>query len=192
MGNIYIVVFLLAFLVLVLVVLLVTFAPLREPTLGVSGPRRKRRALHLSSEHKGCVADVGAIAAALDIEVVSYNVLTLGGTTTARNDRYNVTRDLADTVWETHSNLFLSCDVWWVSDTSPMARILMSRSPRKPLVVWGCNRADYAHRPSPFPVSAFYTEFRDAPDMTYVPYTAFEARHVRQAFNKHVDHPRRF
>lgn len=153
------------------------------------GGINRRRVLHLGSEHKGCVADIQTVCSQLQVELVSYNVLTMGDTVKSSNDRYNVTQELADEIWNTNNKLFLSCDVWLVSDTSPMARILIGRQPNRPLVVWGCNRADYAHKPSNFPKAEFYETFRSAKNMAYVPYTAFEARHVRQRFNMHVDHP---
>jgi hypothetical protein len=94
------------------------------------------------------------------------------------NQHYNMTRERADKFWKRYQDYFNTFDIIITSDTAPLSRILLQNNWNKPLIIWVCNRFDYAHGGgSGFPDNEFYQLFKNAASLSNVKivgYTAFE------------------
>lgn len=145
--------------------------------------------LHLSF-HRGCINDFKAVARELNLEVTSWYVLeSLESKIRFEgqdygNRSYNMSHDRAARVWELNKDYFDQFDVIFTSDTAPLARIFLQNGWQKPLVIWVCNRFDYAHDASdPFPDPEFYELFKKActqKNVTIIPYTEYERVYAAQ------------
>jgi len=153
--------------------------------------------LHLSF-HKGCINDIKQVAEALNLDVVSHFILESESTRDAfdgipsGNDIYNITHDRAARIWHCHHEYFEQFDAIIVSDTAPLARIFLQNGWKKPLIIWVCNRFDYAHgnRKDIFPDANYYTLFAEglkSPHVRVVPYTYYEVKHA-QTKHIHIKH----
>ena len=135
------------------------------------------RVLHLS-HHDGCIADFEYVSSELGLDVRSYKF----------DDGYNIGPERADRSWERWRDRFCQSDVVLVSDTAPLARIVMQHLDEYAghLVVWVCNRFDYADEATNdcgFPDPDYYALFRRAsshPRVHIAPYTPFEYHYARR------------
>ncbi|MHB1568675.1 MAG: hypothetical protein ACYC0H_05675, partial [Solirubrobacteraceae bacterium] len=135
------------------------------------------RVLHLS-HHDGCIADFEYVSSELGFDVRSYKF----------DDGYNIGPERADSAWERWRDRFCQADVVLVSDTAPLARIVMQHLDEYEghLVVWVCNRFDYADEATNdcgFPDADYYALFRRAslhPRVHIAPYTPFEYHYARR------------
>jgi hypothetical protein len=144
--------------------------------------------LHLGF-HKGCIDDIAEVAQELSLDITPWYILAdrqdLDGRTTG-DCVYNMTHERAQRVWERHKDYFNQFDVIMTSDTAPLARIfLQNNNWKKPLIIWICNRfdyADYATLDGAFPDQEFYDLFRNAAHnknvkiISYTPYEHYYAR----------------
>ena len=148
--------------------------------------------LHLSY-HKGCINDFNYVCNKLNIqcEVLS----SIQGCTTDKNQKslnlpdaqhYNMTRERAIYYWDKYKDYFNKFDCIVTSDTAPLSRIFLQNNWDKKLIIWICNRFDYAHgRGSGFPDQEYYNLIRKATKLKNVHiigYTAFEniyCKHIR-------------
>ena len=138
---------------------------------------------HIGSMHNGCKRDVEAIAKHFGWQVTHINALTLGDTVPSSNQRYNVSQGVADQIWAASSERLAACDAWVITDTAPMARVVMNRDVQRPTMLWCCNRVDYSHQPSEnmFPDAAWYSTLQESirsGAVHFRPYTVFEAVHA--------------
>lgn len=133
--------------------------------------------LHLS-HHDGCIADFEYVASELGLAVRSCKY----------DDGYNIGPERADRSWERWRDRLCQSDVVLVSDTAPLARIVMQHLDEYAghLVVWVCNRFDYADEATNdcgFPDADYYALFRWAslhPRVHIAPYTPFEYHYARR------------
>lgn len=123
------------------------------------------------SFHDGCKAEVRFIMKELGYQVVegptflldNKNGVPLG------NDRYNITQERADYIWDAYKDYFSQFDAIITSDTAPIARIFLRDDWKKPLLIWVCNRFDYADfgsqkdQKEPFPDPGYYNLIRSIP-----------------------------
>lgn len=133
------------------------------------------RVLHVSF-HNGCINEFNYVASELNLELevmrASWN--------------YNIGQLRADTIWEDNKDYFNSFDVIVTSDTGPLSRIFLRDTFEKKLIIWVCNRFDYADNATNdcnFPDSAYYTLFREAtskPNVRIAGYTDFENIYMKQ------------
>jgi hypothetical protein len=131
---------------------------------------------HLSM-HDGCVADFEYVAGALDLEVRSFRY----------DDGYNVGPERSRRSWERWRDRLMSADVVLVSDTTPLARIVLERLDEYAghVVIWVCNRFDYADQQTDdcgFPDPGYYDLIRRCLDHDRVhvaSYTQFEIEYAR-------------
>lgn len=133
------------------------------------------RVVHLS-HHPGCRDDVRFVGRHLGFEVVDF----------AFDDGYNIGPERAARAWRRHGELLSSFDWAIVSDTAPLSRILLQNGYRGRLVIWICNRFDYADRATNdcgFPDPGYYELFAEAarsPKVAVVGYTEFEHVYARR------------
>ena len=126
------------------------------------------KVLHLTF-HRGCLNEFERIADFFDMELTSIMVQGkppkwLDGKTIG-NGIYNVTHDMAESAWQLHKDFFDQFDVIITSDTAPLARIFLQNSWKKPLIIWICNRFDYADLETArgrFPDQEYYSLFKQA------------------------------
>lgn len=116
--------------------------------------------LHLSF-HKGCIAAIDTMAKDLGIDVTHWNMgekRELFVPLAKGNAIYNITHDLAKHIWKKNKHIFNQFDVIITSDTAPLARIFLQNKWKKPLIVWICNRFDYAdlENQNGFPDKKYY------------------------------------
>lgn len=149
--------------------------------------------LHLSY-HKGCVNDFNYVCNNLNIqcEVLSSiqecttdkNVKSLK---LPNNQHYNMTHQRAKMYWDTYEDYFNKFDCIVTSDTAPLSRIFLQNNWDKKLIIWICNRFDYAHgRGSGFPDQEYYDLIRKATTLKNVHiigYTAFENIYCKRVRN---------
>jgi hypothetical protein len=141
------------------------------------------KVLHISF-HRGCQNDIEYIAKQLNFEL-TYMVYHCD--LSAGNDKYNITHEKAEYQWAKHKDYYNSFDVIITSDTTPISRIFLQNPFEKKLIIWICNRFDYADgAPSPrFPDQEYYDLINGAkhrPNVHLIGYTAFEnyyANHVK-------------
>jgi hypothetical protein len=131
---------------------------------------------HLS-HHDGCLADFAYVASELDLEVRPYHF----------DDGYNIGAERAHRAWQRWRERLCAADVVLVSDTAPLARMVLENLDEYPghLVIWVCNRFDYADQANNdcgFPDPAYYELLRRATGHERVhiaAYTPFEIVYAR-------------
>jgi hypothetical protein len=141
------------------------------------------KVLHLSF-HLGCIKDFEEIARELELDLTSWYLLGQRPLTyidgkSLGNEIYNVTAERAHNIWGLHKDFFNQFDVVLTSDTAPLSRIFLQSDWQKPLLIWVCNRFDYAHFDglTNFPDHDYYRLFQmaaDMPNVRVIPYTNYE------------------
>jgi len=155
------------------------------------------KVLHISF-HKGCINDFKAVGEELGLNLTSWFVLETPQTRAdfegqdSENRIYNMSHERAERIWNRHKEYFNQFDAIVTSDTVPLARIFLQNGWKKPLIVWMCNRCDYAHDASDnFPDSEFYTLLQEASkqlNVFLIPYTEYE-RVYAQEKGVYCNHP---
>jgi hypothetical protein len=151
------------------------------PNFSLTTPENKKRktALHLTF-HKGAVADLNYISNELNINI-HHEKFTDG--VSKSNCIYNIDKIKAQRAWNTYEEYYNSYDCIITSDTAPIARTFLQNNYKKKLIIWICNRFDYADcvsltQETPtcvFPDNDFYTFWNlKSPNIIYIPYTPFE------------------
>lgn len=145
------------------------------------------KVLHVSF-HKGCINNFEAVARELGLELTNFYIHDLSPYEfdgySKGNVIYNITKKRSEKVWEKHKDFFNSHDVIVVSDTTPLSRIFLQNEWSKPLIVWICNRFDYADRASldeSFPDSAYYELLKTAAkrkNVKFIFYNEFEREYA--------------
>ena len=145
------------------------------------------KVLHISF-HKGCQNDIEYLSKKLNFNLtfMEYddNNLSKG------LDKYNVTHEKALASWNKHKDYYNSFDIIITSDTSPISRIFLQNNFQKKLIIWICNRFDYANQPEAeqvgFPDKEYYdliNDVKNRPNVSIIGYTPFEnyyANHIRK------------
>src|SRR5689334_6402784 len=144
--------------------------------------------LHLTF-HKGCAREIEYITQHFGIKLTTMFIQSLAeyefDPASHGNVLYNITHDRAERIWQTHKEYFDQFDLVLVSDTTPLARIFLQNNWEKPLIIWICNRFDYADAASldgEFPDVEYYQLLRDAikkKSVHIVAYTPFEHYYAR-------------
>jgi len=125
--------------------------------------------LHIS-HHQGCVDDISYVADRLGLDITPMIV----------EWNYNVGVNRARDIWLEHKDYFEGFDMVLTSDTVPLSRILFQNGYKGRLVVWVCNRFDYADMASNdcgFPDAQYYEMVREMTkdqSVSIFPYTDFE------------------
>lgn len=144
------------------------------------------KVLHISF-HKGCQNDLEYISKKLNfnLEFISYSDDTVKG-----GDVYNITHERALNNWNKNKDYYNSFDIIITSDTAPLSRIFLQNNFKKKLIIWICNRFDYAHQPDAekigFPDKEYYdliNDVKNRPNVSIIGYTPFEtyyANHIRK------------
>ena len=135
------------------------------------------RILHLSHHH-GCLADFAEVGRRLGLDVESVTF----------DDGYNIGPERATRAWQRWKDRLNGADVVLVSDTAPLARIVLQHLDDFSgyLVVWVCNRFDYVDEQTndcAFPDAGYYELFRKVRDderVEIASYTPFEIVHARE------------
>lgn len=101
--------------------------------------------VHLSC-HQGCINYIAQISVDLQWKLTTINMLAEYGSSKV----YNVTRKRADQLWDKYADVILRQSCVIVSDTAPLARIILQHMDvyKGHLIVWICNRHDYADKAS--------------------------------------------
>ena len=150
------------------------------------------KVLHISF-HKGCQNDMEYVAKQLNFELtyMEYQCDLSTG-----NDKYNITHEKAEYQWNKYKDYYNSFDVIITSDTAAISRVFLQNHFEKKLIIWICNRFDYANQPTLFPDREYYDLFNDAknwPNVRLIGYTAFEnyyANHVKHlSIGNHIIKP---
>lgn len=145
--------------------------------------------LHLSF-HKGCINEINSIAKKLHLKVTSLFIPSVAPKewdgVSSGNALYNVGYERAHNIWNKHKDYFNQFDAIITSDTAPLARIFLQNGYEKPLVIWICNRFDYADQGSldcDFPDAHYYELLQQAvtkENVYLIPYNAFEIFYAKQ------------
>jgi hypothetical protein len=131
--------------------------------------------LHLTYHH-GCKKTLDFMAQSLGHEI----------TTQFADWNYNIGHNRAEEVWNKHKDHFNSFDVIITSDTAPLSRIFLQNGYAGKLIIWICNRFDYADGASNdcgFPDREYYDLMRGARTKSNVKifsYTKFEYEYARK------------
>ncbi|MBI5274777.1 MAG: hypothetical protein HY860_06985 [Chlamydiales bacterium] len=157
----------------------------------VQGENNRLKVLHLTL-HMGCYKEIQSIAKELNIDLENVFVHHLpkeqfDGITTG-SARYNIGAKRAKNIWEVNQEYFSSFDAVITSDTVPLARTFLQHNFDKPLIIWVCNRFDYADGASldcNFPDSAYYDLIKSIPSrpnvriLSYTPFEHIYAKNYR-------------
>jgi hypothetical protein len=100
------------------------------------------KVLHISF-HKGCQNDIEYISKKLNFELT---FMECGPEISIDGDIYNITHEKALISWNNHKDYYNSFDIIITSDTAPISRIFLQNNFKKKLIIWICNRFDYAHK----------------------------------------------
>jgi hypothetical protein len=143
------------------------------------------KVLHLSF-HNGCKNDIEYVCKELKLDLTfkEFNDgMSIG------NDKYNITHEKAATAWKKYKNFYEEFDCIITSDTAPISRVFLQNNWKKKLIIWVCNRFDYAHQPDAekigFPDQEYYDLMNDVKNrenvhiIGYTPFENFYANKVR-------------
>jgi len=123
--------------------------------------------LHLTF-HKGCELDIEYVFSKLghDLSVMQFDD---GETDLILHVRYEITHDKAQKCWNKYADYFNTFDGIITSDTCPNSRVFLQNNWKKLLIIWICNRFDYAIQPE-YRDPEFYQLLRDIPNRpnTYI------------------------
>jgi hypothetical protein len=132
------------------------------------------KVLHISF-HKGCQNDIEYISKKLnfDLKFMEYDDgISIG------LDKYNITHEKALNSWNIHKDYYNQFDIIITSDTAPISRIFLQNNFQKKLIIWICNRFDYANQPAiGFPDKEYYdliNDVKNRPNVIIIGYTPFE------------------
>ncbi len=150
---------------------------------------KKVKVLHITF-HEGCKNDFEEVARELGLDVTTWFVQHLPQGFwegfQAGNEIYNVGPRRAQRVWNRHKDFFNQFDLIVTSDTVPLSRIFLQNGWEKPLIIWICNRFDYAHGSGGedrFPDRGYYDLIRQATlqkNVRLIAYTPFEHEYMRR------------
>lgn len=153
---------------------------------------KQPKVLHLSF-HNGCIAAVDTMAQDLGLAITHWNMANMRNLfepLAYGNAIINITHAVANYIWEKNKAIFDTFDVIITSDTAPLSRIFLQNNWQKPLIVWICNRFDYADvetaKMSRFPDREYYSIMREAsqkPNVFLVGNTEFEKAYAE---SKHI------
>lgn len=157
--------------------------------------------LHISF-HEGCINEINFIAQQLQFSVTSLFIHDLAPKEFDGQSYgaalYNIGHTRALDIWNKHKTYFNQFDAVITSDTAPLARIFLQNNFTKPLIIWVCNRFDYADTSSldcNFPDEEYYQLLRDAyhkNTVFLIPNTAFESIYAAEKnvfFNHEIIQP---
>lgn len=123
------------------------------------------KVLHISF-HSGCFKDQHNVLSTLGFEVT--NLPFYPGV-------YTITREVADAFWTQHKELINAHDYVLISDTSAISRVILQNISefKSKLVIWICNRFDYAmwHEPEFYEL---FNSFKEHPQVKITCYTFWE------------------
>lgn len=149
--------------------------------------------LHLSY-HKGCINDLKFVCNKLNINCEILSSFKKFNTNKNLNplilpdaQHYNITHQRAKMYWDKYKDYFNKFDCIITSDTAPLSRIFLQNNWNKKLIIWICNRFDYAHGAgSGFPDKEYYDLIRKAvklKNVHIIGYTAFENIYCKNVRN---------
>lgn len=127
------------------------------------------RILHVT-HHEGCKIAIDYVCNKLGYYIETQKA----------NWNYNMSRNLAISIWEQNKEYYNSFDCIITSDTSSLSRIFLQNKFSKKLIIWVCNRFDYADQETNncgFPDLEFYELFKNSknnPNVHIRSYTKFE------------------
>lgn len=134
--------------------------------------------LHVSY-HDGCIKNLNYI----------FNILNIDLKTQKPDWNYNIGHNRAKEIWEKYQNYYNSFDVIITSDTAPLSRIFLQNNYSGKLIIWVCNRLDYADEATNdcnFPDQEYYDLIRlaaESPNVKFFSYTKFEHEYARSVKN---------
>ena len=146
------------------------------------------KVLHLSF-HQGCIEEFAEVGKELGLQLTSWFILSDSSRfdgITKSNDIYNINHKRAERIWNLHKEYFDQFDAVVTSDTAPLSRIFLQNGWSKPLIIWVCNRFDYADtsiQEYHFPDQEYYELFKKAttmPNVKIISYTPYEYIHAAQ------------
>ena len=141
------------------------------------------KVLHISF-HKGCQNDIEYISEQLGFELtfMEYDDGISKGC-----DKYNVTHERALASWNKHKEFYNQFDCIITSDTAPISRVFLQNNWSKRLIIWICNRFDYANQPAVgFPDQEYYdliNDVKNRPNVSIIGYTPFETYYANNIKN---------
>ena len=151
---------------------------------------------HLSF-HLGCINEIEYVALRLGGIVVDSLLWEGAGD---GNEKYNINHNRANKYWNLLKERALDADIVITSDTVALSRIFLQNKFPGKLLIWVCNRFDYAHgigsnpsakeldafagdHPNLYPDREYYNLIRDAtlkPHYAVILYTAFEEYYAKK------------
>lgn len=137
--------------------------------------------LHITF-HKGCELDIEYAFTTIGHEI---QTMYFNDGETEGGELYKITHDRAQKCWNKHKDYFDTFDGIITSDTCPTCRPFLQNNWSKLLIIWVCNRFDYAMQ-NEEQDREFYELLRDIPNRKNVfifGYTSIE--------NKYSNHVRR-
>jgi hypothetical protein len=133
--------------------------------------------LHLSF-HKGCINEINYVCNQLNINCEVLSSFKECNTNKHidpiyenNGQHYQMTQNRANKYYQKYKDYFSEFDCIITSDTAPLSRILLQNNWNKPLIIWICNRFDYAVEGD----QHYYNLLRNSnKNVRYIGYTEFE------------------
>jgi hypothetical protein len=131
--------------------------------------------LHITY-HQGCKINIDYVCKQLGYEVI----------TQCADWNYNIGHSRAEEIWNKYKDYYNSFDTIITSDTAPLSRIFLQNNYQGNLIIWVCNRFDYADQASndcKFPDPEYYQLIKRAKDNKNVKifsYTKFEHEYAQK------------
>lgn len=122
--------------------------------------------------HKGALNSIESV-------LKGYDVTTLFLPLNPEGYYYNMTSELADKLWKENCAYYNLFDCIITSDTAPLSRIFLQNNFAGKLIIWVCNRFDYADLsgPTSFPDKEYYelmASISSRKNVRIVAYTPFD------------------
>ncbi len=150
------------------------------------------KVLHLTF-HTGCAKEFEYVADQLGLDLTTLYIHDLKPKefdgVASGSALYNIGHDRAKRIWDLHFEMFDEFDVVITSDTTALSRIFLQNNWKKPLIIWVCNRFDYADRASldcKFPDKEYFqliASTKNRENVQVFSYTPFEHRHAQIKYN---------
>lgn len=132
------------------------------------------KVLHIS-RHQGCINNIKEVCDCLGCDL----------TTQVANWDCNMYPELAVELWNKYREYYSQFDVIITSDTAPLSRIFLQNNFKGKLIIWVCNRFDYADAATSrgFPDRGYYELFSIAASRKNIKifsYTKFEHEYAEK------------
>ena len=147
--------------------------------------------LHLTF-HAGCKNEIAYVAEELGVTVDALSIEAFfqndfeSSKALPKHYLLDITGERADGIWEANKEVFGLYDGYIISDTTPLSQIILRHEKKKPVIIWVCNRFDFAVQGRE-EYYAFFREIASYPNTYIVGYTPYENAQIAHKTGVFID-----